>query len=843
MRDAGFVGLAVTLTLLAGFAIAAFQDLAFKRGWRYRELRRPGGVAVLIGAAVTAAVTGLVLGNLFIGVAAIVAGLSSLTILRRHGRALSFGILWTAATVLVVALDAKLVAFGLPVADVVFTAFLLATFCSLLRETDALGWYGWGIALASAAAITAMSYWLDRTDDARMALLITGAVFGVISVAPFRSGMLGRTGARFVGLVIGGMAIRATDGSPSAAYGVVVVALVITALWVTSLPSPDRKRLLLSFGGVGVLFGVVSVPAALALIDTYKPMTRTVAESRGLVRADPRGGLETAGARLAPVQKQFEGYANRFESPTVAVARFVPFVGANVRATAVAARSAANLAASARLILDRANVRAVSPRGGVVDRQALRNLHGGLRTVQDVVGESRNNLRAGGNFDLLVPPLRRGVNDLLSQLTAVKQRVDVSVRGTLVAEDMLGYEKPRRFFVAMQNNAESRATGGYIANYGIVTMQNGGVVSREFKRTSDFDDAGDKPRRLNASLDFRRRYSRFDVESNWTNVNLSPDYPTIAALIADQYEQFSDESVDGVFTLDPVGLAALLKLTGPVRVPSWPVPLTDRNVAAIVLHDEYILFENNQAARLDFLGDVGEAVFDKLIAGGLGDLLAAAPVIEGMIEGRRLQLWSGDREAAAFFAETGSGGAVSETKGDSLIVTTQNAAANKADFFQKRVIKYEATVARRGNGLAVDARATVRLMNGAPSSGQPRYVIGPNETDLQPGQNRVFATVYSPFDVTRATLDGEPIRLDFAPELGLNAYSLFLDIPAGGTRTIDLRLKGRLPNVIRYTLDVFQQPMVTPDSLEIAVTGAGRVRKFRSLGPLLSDVRLDLPVR
>lgn len=842
MRDAGFVGLAVALTLAAGFAIAAFEEFALNRGWRYRELRRPGGVAVLIGAALTAAVTGLVPGNLFIGVAAVVAGLSGLTVLRRSGRLVSFSILWLTAVIVVVSLGAKLVAFGIPAADVVFTAFLLAALCSLLREWDSFGWYGWGGALGLAGAMTAMCYWLQRTDDARTGLLITGAIFGVVSVAPFGAGMLGRTGGRFIGLVIGGMAIRATEGTPSAAYALVALAAVVMLLWVASLPSPDRGRLALSFSAVGALFVVLSVPAALAVLDTYESMNRTVVASRGLVRADPKGGLATAEARLRPVQKEFERYAARYESPSVQVARFVPFVGANVRAVTVGARSASKLAASARTILNKANVRAVSPQDGVVDRQALRNLTGGMRAVQDVIGESRTNLRGGGNFDLLVPQLRDGVDDLLAQLGSVEDRVDVTIHGTLVADRMLGYDAPRRFFIAMQNNAESRATGGYIANYGIVTMQNGGVVSREFKRTSEFDESA-KPRTLNASLDFRRRYSRFDVEREWTNVNLSPDYPTVAGIMADQYKQFSDEEVDGVFTLDPIGLASLLKLTGPVQVASWPVSLTERNIVSIVLNDEYRDFDNNKAARLDFLGEVGEAVFDRLISGGLGDLLAVAPVIEEMIEGRRLQLWSGDREATAFFAETGSDGAVPKSTGDSLIVTTQNAAGNKADFFQRRAIKYEASVARRGNGLVVDARASIRLTNGAPSSGQPRYVIGPNAPNLKPGQNRLFVTVYSPFGVEGATLDGEPLDLDFAPELGLNAYSIFLDIPAGGTRVIELRLNGRLSNVTRYTLDVFHQPMVTPDAVDIAVRGPGRAGMFVSSGPFLGDLRLDLPVK
>lgn len=841
MRDAGFVGLAVTLTLVAGFALAGFEEMAARRGWRYREMRRPGGVAVLLGAALTAAVTGLVPGNVFVGVAAAVAALSGLTVLRRQGRLLSFGVLWVSALAVVAGLDAKLVAFGQPLADMVFTAFLLAAFCSLLREWDAVGWYGWAAAVATAAGTTGVCYWLDRTGDARLGLLVTGATFGVISVSPFGAGMLGRTGARFVALVIGGLAVRAVEGTPSAAFGVVAAAGVIVVLWIVALPRPERARVALSFAGAAGLFGVMSVPAAFALAQTAQPIARTVAEARGLVRVDPTGGIPTAAARLAPLAARFDRYADRLESPAVRVGRYVPFVGAHVRAASVGARSAANLAGSARVMLGAASVRAVSPRNGVIDRQGLRNLNGAMRTIQNVIGESQAAVRAGGNLDLLVPQLRDGMQDLSSQLVSVRQRVDVTIHGARVAENLLGFERPKRFFIAMQNNAESRATGGYIANYGIVTMRDGRVQSREFKRTSDFDES-EKPRTLNASLDFRRRYSQFDIERNWTNVNLSPDYPTVAALIADQYTQFSDETIDGVFTLDPIGLAGLMRLTGPVRVASWPTPLTAENVATIVLHDEYRAFDNNLRARVDFLGEVGQAVFDRLIGGGLDDVLRAAPVIEELIEGRRLQLWSPNRDAARFFAATESDGGVRETKGDSLVVTTQNAAANKLDWYLRRSITYAAEVVRDGGDVAVSSTATIRLTNGAPVAGQPRYVIGPNDEGLTAGEHRLFLSVYSPFDVSGATVDGEPLTLSLAPELGRFAYSTFLEIPPGRTRAIEIRFSGRLTDAKRYSLEVFQQPMVAPDSLEISVSRPGKKGKFGKSGPLLRDMRVDVPL-
>ncbi|MBA2609558.1 MAG: DUF4012 domain-containing protein [Actinobacteria bacterium] len=840
MADVGLLGLAVALTLVAGLGIAGYEEFAERRGWRWRNLHRPGGVALLLAAGLTAALAGLVRGNLFVGVALVVAALSSLAVLRRSGRFLSFLMLWVGAIAVVFVLDAEVAAFGVRAADVAFTALLLAAVCSLLREFDAAGAYGWATALGAAGAMTAMCYALDRSGDARLGLLVTGAVFGVISVVPFGAGMLGRTGARFLGLVIGGMAFRAAAGSPGAAIPVLGVALIAAALYVAFLPAPNRRRVALSLGAVAILFGVLAVPATLALLDVARPMSQTVATSRGLVRVDPRGGLETASARLGPLQQAFTHYARRLESRSVQLGRYVPVLGANLRAATVATRAAANLAGSARGLLSNVSVRSVSPRNGAVDRQALRNLNGGLQTVQEVIAESQQRIAAGGNLDLLLPQLRSGVRDLQRQLDSVEGRVTTTIEGTAVAERLLGFDRPRLFFVAMQNNAESRATGGYIANYGIVTMDNGRVASRTFTRTSEFDEARDRPRLLNAPRDFRRRYSQFDVDRNWTNVNLSPDYPTVARIMADQYRQFSGQAVDGVITLDPVALAGLLKLTGPVRVPSWPVPLTERNIVEVTLHDEYVAFENNSAARLDFLGDVAEVVFDRLISQGLNDVLVAAPVIDNLASTRRLQMWSPDAAARGFFAKTGSDGALKRT-GDAVVVTTQNAAGNKADYFLERKFSYDSLVAHRDSSLAVQSTLTVQLTNRAPVRGQPRYVVGPAFPGLKAGDNRLYFSFYSPLEVTEATIDGQKLDLSAAPELGVTARSAFVVVPVSGTRTIQIKLAGLLPERASYRLDVFQQPTVVPDALDLRVRGAGQKGRFVFSGPVVQDLHLSLP--
>ena len=54
----------------------------------------------------------------------------------------------------------------------------------------------------------------------------------------------------------------------------------------------------------------------------------------------------------------------------------------------------------------------------------------------------------------------------------------------------------------------------------------------------------------------------------WSNVTMSPHFPSTAAVMAELYPQSGGAAVDGVFAMDPYVLAALVELTGPIDVPS-----------------------------------------------------------------------------------------------------------------------------------------------------------------------------------------------------------------------------------------------------------------------------------
>ena len=86
---------------------------------------------------------------------------------------------------------------------------------------------------------------------------------------------------------------------------------------------------------------------------------------------------------------------------------------------------------------------------------------------------------------------------------------------------------------------------------------------------------------------------------------------------------------------------------------------------------------------------------------------------------------------------------------------------------------------------------TVRLANDAPTDLPPD--AGGNPFGLPPGTNRMYLSIYSPWEFTSAELDGEPIGMEAERELGWNVYSTFVDIPAGGEVEVRLGFAGTLP--------------------------------------------------
>jgi len=450
---------------------------------------------------------------------------------------------------------------------------------------------------------------------------------------------------------------------------------------------------------------------------------------------------------------------------------------------------------------------------------------GQLRELQPLVDEAAQQLQNAearltrARSTWLLPPVSRRLDEELKRIVGAAKTATAASQALPHLPGLLGADGPRRYFLAVQTPAELRGSGGVIGNYGEIVADNGRLRLTRFGRLFDLKAQGiDKNSRvLMAPPDFVARYARFQPEREWLNVNLSPDFPTDAGVIAGLYPQSGGQPIDGVIAVDPFGLAALLKVIGPVQSPNWPEPLTDQNAARILLYDQYQRFNpDNLDERVDFLGDVAEEVWRRVTQGSTPGLREVLIALAPAANDKHILISSTHEPEQRMLEEVGIAGKMAPVDGDFLGVVTQNAGGNKLDAYLQRTVDYQVRVSPDTKKLT--STATITLRNNAPLEGLPAYVGNNLVADLPRGHNKVYLSVYSPWDATGGRIDGAPVQLESEQELGRKVYSTAVAMPPQQAVTVTIEFTGAYEDADQYRLSLFRQPTVAPDSVRVGLS-------------------------
>jgi len=390
--------------------------------------------------------------------------------------------------------------------------------------------------------------------------------------------------------------------------------------------------------------------------------------------------------------------------------------------------------------------------------------------------------------------------------------------GLSLAATLYGPPGAARYFLAFQNPAELRGTGGLIGQYGVLES---GPRGPRLTRVESYS-ALDQRTRGRAWLpeEVARRYRRFSVDHAWSAVNIPPDVPTVGRIVADLYWQTTGTRIDGMIAVDPLAVAEILRVSGPITVEG--MRLDAGNVAAVTLVDAYVRYAADNNARRAFLAKTALATFaafQRALAARPDALLRALAVAA---RGRHLQVYSGDPIVEQSLLDLGVGGgtAAPET-GDYLMPVTINTGGNKLDAFLRRTLRYR--VSLRPDGSA-RANASITLRNESPAHGLPPYIVGPYDERFRAGENSQFQMLYvaGGYGFVKATRDGRPVAAEAQAELGGLAISQNVVVPRGRSVTLayDLERQDAVQVTGRrasYQLLVRPQPTVNPDRLELSL--------------------------
>ena len=399
---------------------------------------------------------------------------------------------------------------------------------------------------------------------------------------------------------------------------------------------------------------------------------------------------------------------------------------------------------------------------------------------------------------------------LLAQLTTLVSSTGTAATAAALAPDMLGAHGPRTYFLAFQNNAEARGTGGLMGAFGVAVADKGTITVTRTGTDSQLSQYAKPVVSLGAEYDGIYGAS---AETDLREANLSPHFPDAATIWAAMWQRQSKHPVDGVLALDPVAMAGILAATGPATLPDG-THVTGTDVVQLTEQKAYDHF-TDPSVRKQFLQLVAHAMFDQLMTGG-GSPKALLTGLGSAVGAGHLRLWSAHPAEQTRLATLPVAGELISTPGPYAQLVVNNAAGGKLDYYLGRALTYTASPCTTGHRAST---ITVTLTNGAPPSGLSAYALTRADKPAHaypPGQNRTLVSVYAALGarLTSATLDGRPVTMQATTERGHPRFSRYLELDPASSGTLVLHLVE--PSVAGgATMPV--QPLVIPQVTHVSV--------------------------
>ncbi len=415
-------------------------------------------------------------------------------------------------------------------------------------------------------------------------------------------------------------------------------------------------------------------------------------------------------------------------------------------------------------------------------------------------------------------------NTVLSRSTTLLSDTGQAALAARLAPPMLGQSGTRRYLLIVTNDAESRASGGIIGGWGVLTASRGHLDLDDVAGNSKLP-GGQTLQRAAVPLPagLIPMYGALEPTRIWANANLSPNYPTVNDFYSAMYKAGAGRSVDGTISVDPTTLAYLVAATRPAVLADGQV-VRAQDLVRLTESTVYSTMPD-QSAREAFFASVGRAAYHAVSSGSgsTSDVLSALGRAAG--EGRLL-IASNHPDEQKLLTTTPLGGALPRGPGAYLAVVSQNAAASKLDYWLRRSTDYR--LVRKPDGSA-DVTVTVRITNAAPA-GLPYYVRqrqdpGRPSVDNPTEQNALSLSIYTGVgsDYTGGTLDGRPVAFAAGQEDGHSVATTYVTVNRGATSTVVLHVTEPVAGKV---LTVRPQPMVEPE--RITVRGIGSTTAWQS---------------
>jgi hypothetical protein len=505
-----------------------------------------------------------------------------------------------------------------------------------------------------------------------------------------------------------------------------------------------RPLLFLAVGAVALLVWGV---AALVLVASGRgdlvQAEQTLRDSRTAIEDVD---LEAASAAVSSANSDLASATRSLTNPLLAPLLGVPVVGDDLRAVRALATNGAAVTDAADAAVGFLaglpdGLGGLAPDDGRFPVEHYEELTPIIARVAETATTAVEEIEASpasGRFEQVVDARER----VLELLGPIAEQADSAALLAAEIPRFLGSDGPLVYLFGAATPAELRGTGGFIGSVALLRVDEGALEFGTFEPSSDLPDL--PPDELPPPVpEDAERWSRYGGTGLFVNLNRTADFPSAAQAMLAHWEATRDERLDGMVVVDPFAFEALLELSGPTEVAEYAVTLDAESVVRFVTNEAYDTFED-PTERKEVLGEVAAATFGRFLAGDVdAEPQATVSRFAELVEEGHLVAYTTDPSTQSALVSArvagGLGAPDGMSPGDVVNVALNSGTASKVDFFAERAVEIETSLLAGGG-----SRSTleVTLENGAPTSGMVTYVIGPNNPDLEAGDNLVDVSVY-----------------------------------------------------------------------------------------------------
>jgi hypothetical protein len=294
-----------------------------------------------------------------------------------------------------------------------------------------------------------------------------------------------------------------------------------------------------------------------------------------------------------------------------------------------------------------------------------------------------------------------------TSLPTIEQALQDANTLVALAPSLLGVGTPTNYLIEVLDSTELRPGGGFIGNYGTLTLSAGRLSALHITDV----DLLDRPFEFAGGfIPFPAQYQWFPLVNNWSlrDSNLDADFPTDARYAEQNYKlEGGKVQMQGVIAITPFLIQKMLLITGPIFVPEFNETVTASNLIDLIHYhqlgpghgSDYVPDPGSLSSqRKAFTGYLFKHFLDRVKALATTKRSDFVKLMVLSFQRKDIQMYLNSSQGEALLQQFHIASTIDAPKnGDSLLVVDANITGNKANNFISYTNQDNVTLDAQGN--------------------------------------------------------------------------------------------------------------------------------------------------